>query len=129
MKDIQARRSERAVTSPQSLQEWRDYIHGDEGLHDDPLFRLLLLSLSSPEMMDRENWVVPYRVAWLSEASGVSEQTIRNAPGDYDGTRDERVQSSRYVEQIGTCEWDDSRGHTRESPLLELVMPEEAADE
>jgi len=113
----------KTVGSPEGLAEWRDRVHQDEGLHSDPLFRLLLLSLSSPEMMDREHWVVPYRAVWLSEASGVAEQTIRNASGEGNQTRNERLLTSRYIEQTGTCEWDDSRGHTRESPLLELVMP------
>jgi hypothetical protein len=115
------------VRDEHTLKAWRDQVHADESLHGDNIYKLMLVGLSGPEMMDRENFVVPYRVKWLSEATGIAEQTIRNQPGDWDQTRNERLLASRYVNQIGTCEWDDSRGHTRQSPLLDLVIPK--ADE
>lgn len=106
--------SARLVNSQNRLAEWRDQVQSDDRFSDDWLLRYLLLSLASPNMLDRDTWTVPYHPKWLEDASDVDVQTIYR--------RQEKLLSLPYVEEAGEYEYTSGRGRETRT-LYALRLP------
>jgi len=104
----------RYVTDEDDLAAWRDAVW--KGGHRSPVRTHLLLTLASPQMLDRDEWVSIGDTETLADVSGRGLNEIMTHP--------DAVFQSPYVERVGDAVEETNRG-TEFVGAHRLVIPEE----
>lgn len=92
-----------SVKSKEDLGDWRDMVIQDESLPWGT--KSVLLSITTPPFLSREDWIVTVTIDQLVRETGRSRELVETHWND--------MLNSDYVERIGEVEW-----------VLRLVFPE-----
>jgi len=108
----------RYVTDESDLTAWRDAVW--EGGHRSPVRTHLLLTLASPQMLDRDEWVSTGDAETLADVSDRGFNQVM--------THQDAVFQSPYVERVNDADGETDCGNEFVG-AHRLVIPEEFANE